>query len=105
MFSRVSVVGRGRAGSALAARLGEHGLLERDTDRADLVVLAVPDAAIAAVAQSIPAGPWLAHVSGATPLAALDPHSRRFSVHPLQTLVSVSRARAARWRVGRDHGG
>jgi predicted short-subunit dehydrogenase-like oxidoreductase (DUF2520 family) len=25
-------------------------------------------------------------VSGATPLAALDPHRRRFSVHPLQTL-------------------
>jgi predicted short-subunit dehydrogenase-like oxidoreductase (DUF2520 family) len=25
------------------------------------------------------------HVSGATPLAALDPHERRFSLHPLQT--------------------
>ena len=32
-------------------------------------------------------GPWLAHVSGTTRLAALDPHERRFSVHPLQTLV------------------
>jgi predicted short-subunit dehydrogenase-like oxidoreductase (DUF2520 family) len=32
-----------------------------------------------------PAGPWVAHVSGATRLAALDPHERRFSVHPLQT--------------------
>jgi predicted short-subunit dehydrogenase-like oxidoreductase (DUF2520 family) len=31
-------------------------------------------------------GPWLAHVSGATSLAALEPHRRRFSVHPLQTL-------------------
>jgi predicted short-subunit dehydrogenase-like oxidoreductase (DUF2520 family) len=25
------------------------------------------------------------HVSGATPLAALEPHERRFSLHPLQT--------------------
>ena len=37
-------------------------------------------------------GPWIAHVSGATPLAALDPHMRRFSVHPLQTFT---RARGA----------
>lgn len=27
----------------------------------------------------------MAHTSGATPLAALEPHERRFSVHPLQT--------------------
>ncbi|MDQ2689665.1 MAG: DUF2520 domain-containing protein, partial [Chloroflexota bacterium] len=27
------------------------------------------------------------HVSGATRLSALDPHERRFSVHPLQTLT------------------
>jgi predicted short-subunit dehydrogenase-like oxidoreductase (DUF2520 family) len=32
----------------------------------------------------------VAHVSGATPLAALEPHERRFSVHPLQTF-SLSR--------------
>ena len=32
-------------------------------------------------------GPWVAHVSGATRLEALDPHERRFSVHPLQTLT------------------
>jgi predicted short-subunit dehydrogenase-like oxidoreductase (DUF2520 family) len=47
----------------------------------------VPDAAIATVAHSIPVGPWIAHVSGATPLAALSPHERRFSVHPLQTFT------------------
>jgi hypothetical protein len=28
---------------------------------------------------------WVGHVSGATPLAALEPHERRFSLHPLQT--------------------
>ncbi len=32
-------------------------------------------------------GCWIAHVSGATPLAALDPHERRFSLHPLQTFT------------------
>src|SRR5690606_35741140 len=39
------------------------------------------------VARGIPIGPWLAYVSGATRLNALDPHERRFSVHPLQTLT------------------
>jgi predicted short-subunit dehydrogenase-like oxidoreductase (DUF2520 family) len=52
-----------------------------------LVLLAVPDAAISEVAGRVDIGPWIAHVSGATPLAALDPHTRRFSVHPLQTLT------------------
>jgi predicted short-subunit dehydrogenase-like oxidoreductase (DUF2520 family) len=47
----------------------------------------VPDRAIADVAASIEPGPWVAHVSGGTPLAALDPHARRFTVHPLQTLT------------------
>jgi predicted short-subunit dehydrogenase-like oxidoreductase (DUF2520 family) len=51
------------------------------------VLLCVPDAAIAGVASDLPTGPWMAHVSGATALAALDPHIRRFSVHPLQTFT------------------
>jgi predicted short-subunit dehydrogenase-like oxidoreductase (DUF2520 family) len=51
------------------------------------VVLCVPDGAIADVAASIAPGPWVAHVSGATSLAALAPHTRRFSVHPLQTFT------------------
>ncbi len=91
MFESVRIVGRGRVGSAIAARLLERGIAVRD-DRADLVVLCVPDAAIRDVALGIEAGPWIAHVSGATPLAALDPHTRRFGVHPLQTFT---RARGA----------
>ena len=91
MISSVRVVGTGRAGSAIAARLAERGLAvstgREPVADADLVLLAVPDAAIAEVAQRVPVGPWLAHVSGATSLAALDPHTRRFSVHPLQTLT------------------
>src|SRR5581483_7285631 len=50
-------------------------------------LLCVPDRAIPNVAASIPPGPWVAHVSGATPLAALAPHERRFGVHPLQTFT------------------
>ena len=86
MFERVRVIGAGRVGSAVSARLGERGLLLVD-DGADLVLLCVPDHAISEVAGSLEPGPWVAHVSGATPLAALDPHTRRFSVHPLQTFT------------------
>jgi predicted short-subunit dehydrogenase-like oxidoreductase (DUF2520 family) len=91
MISTVRVVGTGRAGSAIAARLAERGLTvhagREPLADADLVLLAVPDAAIAEVARQVPIGPWMAHVSGATSLSALDPHTRRFSVHPLQTLI------------------
>jgi predicted short-subunit dehydrogenase-like oxidoreductase (DUF2520 family) len=85
-MNSVNVIGRGRVGSAVAARLLERGL-ELRADEAELVLLCVPDRAIAEVAGSIEPGPWIAHVSGATPLAALEPHERRFSVHPLQTFT------------------
>lgn len=85
MFDEVTVIGTGRAGSAIAARLRERGIVVRDD--AALRLLCVPDRAIADVARSIEPGPWVAHVSGGTPLAALDPHTLRFSVHPLQTLT------------------
>ena len=54
---------------------------------AELVLLCVPDSVIGEVAAAVPIGPWIAHVSGATTLGALDPHEQRFSVHPLQTLT------------------
>ena len=88
MFKQIRVVGHGRVGSAFAARLEAQGRLAPDTeDEADLVVLCVPDAAIAEVAQSTAEGPWLVHVSGATPLKALDPHTQRFGLHPVQAFV------------------
>ena len=91
MVESVNVIGRGRVGSALAARLEERGVALRE-DAAELVLLCVPDTAIRDVAHSLTPGPWVAHVSGATALAALDPHERRFSMHPLQTFT---RARGA----------
>jgi predicted short-subunit dehydrogenase-like oxidoreductase (DUF2520 family) len=86
MVESVNVIGRGRVGSALAARLEERGVELREDD-AELALLCVPDTAIAEVARNLAPGPWVAHVSGATPLSALDPHERRFSLHPLQTFT------------------
>jgi predicted short-subunit dehydrogenase-like oxidoreductase (DUF2520 family) len=91
MFEAVHVIGTGRAGGAIRARLAERGLRVTDGRAphpdAELVLLCVPDHVIGEVAAALPIGPWVAHVSGATHLAALDPHARRFSVHPLQTLT------------------
>ena len=87
MVESVNVIGRGRVGSAVAARLEERGvpLVERD---AELTLLCVPDTAIRDVAQGLSLGHgWIGHVSGATPLSALDPHERRFSLHPLMTFT------------------
>ena len=86
MLNRIHVIGSGRVGSAVAARLRERGVAV-GADDPELVLLCVPDSAIAEVAASVSPGPWVAHVSGATPLAALAPHTRRFSVHPLQTFT------------------
>ncbi len=85
MFESVTVIGSGRAGTAIEARLRERGV--GISDAGELRLLCVPDRVIAEVARTIEPGPWVAHVSGATPLSALEPHARRFSVHPLQTLV------------------
>jgi predicted short-subunit dehydrogenase-like oxidoreductase (DUF2520 family) len=86
MFTQVRVIGRGRVGTSIHARLTERGLAT-DGPEADLVLLCVPDAAIGEVAAALPPGPWVAHVSGATPLSALAPHERRFGLHPLQTFT------------------
>jgi predicted short-subunit dehydrogenase-like oxidoreductase (DUF2520 family) len=92
-FTSVCVVGAGRVGRPVAERLAAH-VPTRVADRglelgeSDLVLLCVPDRAIAEVAATVPPGPWIAHTSGATTLDALAPHTRRFSVHPLQTFTT-----------------
>lgn len=85
MIERVSVIGRGRVGSAIAGRLANQDLLVEDD--AQLAILCVPDAVIDDVAAELELGPWVAHVSGGTRLEALAPHVRRFSMHPLQTFT------------------
>jgi predicted short-subunit dehydrogenase-like oxidoreductase (DUF2520 family) len=99
-LSHARIVGRGRAGSALALALEHAGwtvsVPGRGDDLAsaasdtDALILAVPDAAIASVARSIE--PWaptlVVHLSGAVGLEALRPHGRRAGMHPLVALPS-----------------
>jgi predicted short-subunit dehydrogenase-like oxidoreductase (DUF2520 family) len=91
VFERIHIIGTGRAGSAIRARLRERGIHVTDgrapDPAAELVLLCVPDSVIDEVAAAVAPGAWIAHVSGATRLDALGPHERRFSVHPLQTLT------------------
>jgi predicted short-subunit dehydrogenase-like oxidoreductase (DUF2520 family) len=85
VIERAHVIGSGRVGSAVTARLRERGVVVGEDDP-DVVLLCVPDTAISDVARCLtPGRAWVGHVSGATPLAALEPHERRFSLHPLQT--------------------
>jgi predicted short-subunit dehydrogenase-like oxidoreductase (DUF2520 family) len=85
VIERAHVIGSGRVGSAITARLSERGMALTEDDP-DVVLLCVPDTAIPDVSRRLaPGRAWVGHVSGATPLAALDPHEHRFSLHPLQT--------------------
>jgi predicted short-subunit dehydrogenase-like oxidoreductase (DUF2520 family) len=89
VIESVKVIGAGRVGSAVIARLAERGVESRDD--ADVVLLCVPDTAISATVrgQTPAASQWVAHTSGATPLSALDPHRRRFGLHPLRSFTRV----------------
>jgi predicted short-subunit dehydrogenase-like oxidoreductase (DUF2520 family) len=90
VIERAHVIGSGRVGSAITARLSERGVAVAEDDP-DVVLLCVPDTAIADTSRCLaPGRAWVGHVSGATPLAALDPHERRFSLHPLQTFAAPS---------------
>jgi predicted short-subunit dehydrogenase-like oxidoreductase (DUF2520 family) len=85
--SRLAIVGRGRVGNALARAFAHAGidvegpLARGERPSADIVLLCVPDAEIANAASAVDAR-FLGHVSGATPLDAVD-----FGMHPLQTVT------------------
>lgn len=96
---RVCVVGRGRAGgsffSALASvrwpvsLVATSDALEGGLDPdAELVLLCVPDDAVAGLAAALPVSDArvVAHCAGSLTLDALAPHRRRASVHPLVSL-------------------
>ncbi|MEZ3160917.1 DUF2520 domain-containing protein [Microbacterium sp. BWT-B31] len=89
----VLVVGAGRLGTAVAARLREAGVgvdgpVGRGAtgDGFHVVLLAVPDAAITEAARLIAPGPVVGHLSGATGLSALGTRDA-FSLHPLMTVA------------------
>jgi len=95
------IIGRGRAGGALARALTDAGWrvdgpLGRDhgpataTSGARIVLLAVPDGAVADVAAALaPGQAVVAHVAGALGLEVLAPHERVASVHPLVALPNA----------------
>lgn len=100
---RVRIVGPGRAGGAFALALDQAGwgvdVRGRGDDLGDaaagvdLVLLCVPDGAVAAVAAQV--GPAddvvVAHCAGALGLDVLDGHQRVASVHPLVALATPER--------------
>lgn len=92
----VATIGAGRAGGALTRALRAAGIevagpLRRGepVPACDAVLLCVPDGEIPAAAAALEAPPrFVGHVSGATPLGALDPAgAEAFGMHPLQTLA------------------
>jgi len=95
---RFAVIGPGRAGGSFQRALTSTGAdcadvigrsdnPERLDPTLDLVLIAVPDHAIAEIAARVPIGPLVAHVSGATSLASLLAHHQRCgSIHPLTSL-------------------
>jgi 2-amino-4-hydroxy-6-hydroxymethyldihydropteridine diphosphokinase len=92
----VTIVGRGRLGSALAEELRTAGVtvtgpLGRGAigDTAAIVLLCVPDREIARAAAAIAPGRLVGHCSGAATLEPLAPHEA-FSMHPLMTVVRAS---------------
>ncbi len=93
---RIAVVGAGRLGTALFRALVAAGLdagsapLGRgaSAEGADVVLLCVPDRAIAAAAELIAPGPLVVHCSGASSvdLVAGAGHARRGVLHPLMSV-------------------
>jgi predicted short-subunit dehydrogenase-like oxidoreductase (DUF2520 family) len=83
----ITVIGRGRLGSALAGALDAGDPQGRGSDGAgaDIVLLCVPDGEIAAAAAQVSPGRLVGHCSGATTLEPLAPHEA-FSLHPLMTV-------------------
>lgn len=97
------VIGAGRAGGSLATALARAGWaidgpLGRDQDPTGaargtrILLLAVPDAAVASLAASIePGDAVVVHLAGSLGLDVLAGHPRVASVHPLVALPDVER--------------
>jgi predicted short-subunit dehydrogenase-like oxidoreductase (DUF2520 family) len=115
----VVVIGPGRAGGSLAAALADAGWslaaavgrgddLAAGVAGADVVVIATPDDAVAAVAADLVGvtDAVVVHLSGSLGLDALSGHQRRACLHPLVSLpspeVGARRLRGAWFAVAGD---
>jgi predicted short-subunit dehydrogenase-like oxidoreductase (DUF2520 family) len=89
-LDRITIVGAGRLGSALAGALDAGAPLRRGhaaPPDATVVLLCVPDGEIAAAAAAVAPGPLVGHCSGATTLEPLTAAGHEaFSLHPLMTV-------------------
>jgi predicted short-subunit dehydrogenase-like oxidoreductase (DUF2520 family) len=95
-LERVTIIGAGRLGGALAASLATSGIAvrgplrrgewENQLSEEEVVLLCVPDGEIAGVARAIAVDAVVAHCSGALTMEPLSPH-RGFSLHPLLAIT------------------
>jgi predicted short-subunit dehydrogenase-like oxidoreductase (DUF2520 family) len=95
-LDRVTIVGAGRVGRALADALSNTGAAirgplargqwEQSIDAGDVVLLCVPDSVIAGAAAHVRADAIVGHCSGALPLDVLGSR-RAFSMHPLLAIA------------------
>jgi predicted short-subunit dehydrogenase-like oxidoreductase (DUF2520 family) len=89
--------------------LGREDDVHEAASGVDLLVLAVPDDAVASVAASIAPVPStvIAHLAGSLGLDVLTPHERRAALHPLASLpspeVGAERLRGAWFAIAGDH--
>ena len=86
-MNSVNVIGRGRVGSARRRSPARSGASSCATTAPSSSSSACPTARSPRSPPRSSPGPGSRTSSGATPLAALDPHRARFSVHPLQTFT------------------
>lgn len=91
-LERITIIGAGRLGRALAASLTDSGIAVRGPLRRgewegrlsaeEVILLCVPDGEVARVASAVVVDAVLGHCAGALTLDPLSPH-RGFSLHPL----------------------
>jgi len=88
---KIGIIGPGRLGRSLHRLLEDAGEFVQLTGRnqqapaTDVILLTVPDRAIAEVAATIDPGPTVLHCSGACDFDILRPHRPAGSFHPLMT--------------------
>ncbi|MBC8089081.1 MAG: DUF2520 domain-containing protein [Phycisphaerae bacterium] len=90
-----AVIGAGRLGHALSGALREAGAVVsgplgrgEPVPECDVVLLCVPESAIALVSAALPTGPCVGHCSASFPMEALAPHER-FVAHPLLPITKA----------------